>query len=78
MKGIIVSINGSKIMNHFTNFVMPFGHGFFVMPIWGLSDTVMGTAIGFWTGYLFSDAHFSKNFTLFTNGRAIDAAWKFQ
>ncbi len=175
----------SKTMNHFTNFVMPFGHGFFVMPIaaglgaigyifkddklmntsytsiesgltaavisggikfvagrarpritnsttkfkpfnlhnnyqsfpsgdvtvaWSvitpyaisyhqpllyllplsvdieriyknahwLSDTVMGTAIGFWTGYLFSDAHFSKNFTLFTNGRTIDAAWRFQ
>ncbi len=42
-----------------------------------LSDTMMGTAVGFWTGYLFSKAQVSRSFTFFTDGKTIDIAWKF-
>jgi len=42
-----------------------------------LSDTMMSTAIGLTTGYLFSKAHIASGFSVFTDGRTIDISWKF-
>ncbi|GMT43306.1 MAG: hypothetical protein IEMM0003_0125 [bacterium] len=42
-----------------------------------LSDTLMGTAIGFFTGYLFSTSHINNDFSIYTDGKTIDISWKF-
>lgn len=42
-----------------------------------LSDTLMGTAIGFFTGYLFSTSHIDNDFSIYTDGKTIDISWKF-
>lgn len=42
------------------------------------SDTLIGTAIGFSIGYLFSESHLNKNFSIYFNGSSIGISWRFK